>query len=351
MKRHRSSGLWLRVIVGGICLLLIILLHSAGQAHGAGLSPQSTPTIGGCPVFPADNVWNTPVDTLPVDAHSASYITAIDTTKNGVVDLHLHPDFGSAYWDGGPIGIPFNVVGAGTPKYSVDFWWPGESDAGPYPIPANPLIEYGDDQHLLVVDTSVCKLYELYAVTAPSGSEGWQAGSGAIFDLHSDALRTDTWTSADAAGLPILPGLARYAEVAAGHIDHALRFTVPSTIAGYVWPARHDAPTGSGSNLPVMGLRFRLKSSFNISGYGPQAQVILTALKKYGMIIADNGSAWYISGEPNPGWDEDDIGGLKNIAGSNFEVVDESSLQVSADSGQVHIPNLIPRAWLPYITK
>jgi hypothetical protein len=337
---------WLKVLLAGALLISLFLVQSGFIARGADLAPQSTPTIGGCPVFPADNVWNTPVDTLPVDHLSAQTIHAIGP------NIHLHPDFGSAYWDGGPIGIPFNVVDASTPKFSFDFWWPGESDSGPYPIPTNPLIEYGSDQHLLVVDSSTCKLYELYAVTPPSGGQGWQAGSGAIYDLNSNALRPSTWTSADAAGLPMVPGLARYAEVAAGHIDHALRFTVASTQAGYIWPARHDAPTGTqGTYTPVMGMRFRLKSTFDINGYGPQAQVILKALQKYGMIVADNGSSWYISGEPNAGWDEDDIGGLKNIAGSNFELVDESSLQVSADSGQARVPNLTVRAWLPIILR
>jgi hypothetical protein len=335
----------LNTTLSGFILLALVLLP-AGIVRGAGLSAQTTPTIGSCPIFPADNVWNTLVDKLPVNPHSTEYVSAIGAST------HLHPDFGSAHWDGGPIGIPFNVVNSNTPKYTIDFWWPDESDPGPYPIPANALTEYGSDHHLLVVDQSACKLYELYAVTPPANGLGWQAGSGAIYDLNSNALRPSTWTSADAAGLPMVPGLARYAEVAAGHIDHALRFTVSSTKAGFIWPARHDAPTGTqGTYTPVNGMRFRLKSSFNISGFSPQAQVILTALKKYGMIVADNGSSWYISGEPNAGWDENDIGGLKTIAGSNFELVDESSLQVSANSGQVHWPNLIPQVWLPFVVK
>ena len=345
MNTPRTPRDFLKVFLYSIILLSLALLPVSSVARGAGLSPQTTPTIGACPVFPADNVWNTAVDKLPVAPHSAETISAIGAST------HLHPDFGSAYWDGGPIGIPFNVVDSNTPKYNIDFWWPDESDAGPYPIPANPLVEYGSDHHLLLVDQSACKLYELYAVTAPAAGHGWQAGSGAIYDLNSNALRTSTWTSADAAGLAMVPGLARYAEVAAGHIDHALRFTVSRTKAGFIWPARHDAATGSGTYTPVNGMRFRLKSTFDSSAFKPQAQVILTALKKYGMIVADNGSSWYISGEPNAGWDEDDIGGLKSIAGSNFELVDESSLQVSADSGQAYVPNLIPRAWFPFLVK
>ena len=345
MNINRTGRDWLKVGLAGVILLGLVGLPAGSVARGAGLSPPASPTIGGCAVFPADNVWNTPVDTLPVDSHSSQIVAVIGAT------IHLHPDFGSATWDGGPIGIPFNMVTSSAAKVNFTFYYPDESDPGPYPIPANPLIEYGSDHHLLVVDQSACKLYELYDVTPPQGGQGWQAGSGAIFDLNSNALRPATWTSADAAGLPMTPGLARYAEVAAGHIDHALRFTVPSTKVGYLWPARHNAGYGSGTYTPVMGQRFRLKSTFDISHFGPQAQVILTALKKYGMIVADNGSSWYISGEPNAGWNEDDIGGLKNIAGSNFEVVDESSLQVSTNSAQARIPNLTPRAWIPWIVK
>jgi len=332
--------------------MLVILAAAAwvlpvGLAQGnAALTPQAAPTLGGCPVFPANNVWNTPIDTLPVHSLSDQWITKIGKTTG------LHPDFGSGTWDGGPIGIPFNVVSGSTPKYSVTFEWPDESDAGPYPIPANPLVEYGSDHHLLVVDKDACKLYELYAVTPPSGGAGWQAGSGAIYDLYSNALRPATYTSADAAGLPMVPGLVRYDEVAAGHIDHALRFTVNSTQAGYVWPARHDAPYHSSSTSPVMGLRLRLKASFNISTYPADVQVILTALKKYGMIVADNGSNWYISGAPDERWNNDSLSNLGRVLGSNFEVVDESRLMVNSNSAQAGpAPQLNKKLYVPVVNK
>ena len=231
---------------------------------------------------------------------------------------YLHPDFGSF----AGYGIPINVVSASTPRRSVSFTWPAESDAGPYPIPASPKIE-GDgapgDRHILMVDMNACRLWELFAASK-SGSS-WSAGSGAIYDLRSNALRPDGWTSADAAGLPIYPGLARYDEVAAGVIAHALRFTVPETRHAHIYPARHDASSHTGASYPPMGLRLRLKASVNISSYGPQSRVILPALKRYGMILADNGSAYYVSGAPDPRWDDDDLHDLHGINGSMFEVV------------------------------
>ncbi len=240
-------------------------------------------------------------------------------------------------WEGFPIGIPYTSVPGTQPKSTVQFQWPDESDAGPYPIPPNPPIE-GDpngsgDRHILIVDRDACVLYELYAAHQVGGQ--WYAGSGAIFDLNSNALRPDTWTSADAAGLPILPGLARYDEVASGEINHALRFTVPQTRRAYVWPARHYASSLTGAQYPPMGQRFRLKSSFVIdNSFSPDAQVILRALKKYGMILADNGSRWYISGAPDPGWDNDVLHELDVVTGDDFEAVDVSSLMVDPNSGQ-----------------
>jgi hypothetical protein len=223
------------------------------------------------------------------------------------------------------------------PKYAVDFWWPNESDPGPYPIPPNVPIEgdpSGDgDRHILIVDRDNCILYELYAAHQIGGQ--WNAGSGAIFDLNSNALRPDTWTSADAAGLPILPGLARYDEVASGEINHALRFTAPQTRGEYIWPARHEASDLTGAQYPPLGQRFRLKASFVIdNSFSPHAQVILRALKKYGMILADNGSRWYISGAPDDRWDNDVLHELDVVTGADFEAVDESSLMVQPDSGQ-----------------
>jgi hypothetical protein len=222
----------------------------------------------------------------------------------------MHPDFGAGMWDGGPIGIPFVTVPGDQPRVSVTFDYDDESDPGPYPVPVNPPIEGGpdsdDDRHILVLDTGECVLYELYyAFPKPDG--GWHAGSGAVFDLSSNELRPNTWTSADAAGLPILPGLVRYDEVAAGDIRHAIRFTAPVTQKRHVWPARHDASSNTSTSVPPMGQRFRLKAAFDISSFSPAMPVILTAMKRYGIILADNGSAWFVSGVPDPRWDDDDL--------------------------------------------
>lgn len=294
--------------------------------------PQTAPpTIAGCPLQPADNIWNVPVDQLPLDPQSDAYVNTIGRTR------HVHADFGSGTWEGFPIGIPYTTVPGTQPKFPVNFWWPDESDAGPYPIPPNVPIEgdpNGDgDRHILIVDRDNCTLYELYAAHQINGQ--WHAGSGAIFDLNSNALRPDTWTSADAAGLPILPGLVRYDEVAAGEINHALRFTAPQTRSSYVWPARHEASDLTGAQYPPMGQRFRLKASFVIDdSFSPHARVILRALKKYGMILADNGSSWYISGAPDERWDNDVLHELDVVTGDDFEAVDVSSLMVHPDSGQ-----------------
>ncbi len=272
-----------------------------------------------------------PVDNLLLDANSAAYIDKIGSST------HVHADFGSGTWEGFPIGIPYTTVLGTQATSSVIFQWPGESDAGPYPIPPNVPIEgdpNGDgDRHILIVDRDTCKLYELYA--AHKVGSQWYAGSGAIFDLNSNALRPDTWTSADAAGLPILPGLARYDEVAAGEINHALRFTAPQTRGEYIGPARHEASDLTGTQYPPLGQRFRLKTSFIIDdSFSPHAQVILRALKKYGMILADNGSSWFISGAPDDRWDHDVLHELDVVQGSDFEAVDESSLMANANSGQ-----------------
>jgi len=278
----------------------------------------AAPTLPGapnCPLFPTTNVWNKPVNRLPVASNSAAMVRAIGLTSD------LHPDFGS--YSG--YGIPYNVVDSSTPKSSVKFQWPAESDKGPYPIPANVKQEAGSDGHILLVDKDACRLYELYA--AVKKSDGWHAGSGAIWNLKSNALRPKGWTSADAAGLPILPGLVRYDEVAAGVIRHALRFTAPTTRTAFIYPARHEAGDSGSRSLPPMGLRVRLKASFDISGFGPQSRVLLKALKRYGMILADNGSPWYVTGAANPGWNDDELHALNQIPGSDFEVVDTSSLR------------------------
>jgi hypothetical protein len=276
-------------------------------------------------VFPATNVWNQRVDGLPVASDSAALIGSIG------LDSPVHPDFGAGLYNGQLIGIPYVVVsGRQTPKARPTFQYASESDAGPYPIPAGVPIE-GDphpddgDRHALIVDRDTCTLYELYALHR-AGSR-WTAGSGAIWSLSSNRLRPAGWTSADAAGLPILPGLARYDEVAAGAIDHALRFTAPDTRRGYIYPARHFASSSSDPSLPPMGLRVRLKASVDIRGFPPQARVILQALKSYGMILADNGSPWYISGAPDPRWSNDDLHSLSRLTGADFEVVDTSGLR------------------------
>jgi hypothetical protein len=291
----------------------------------------SSVILAGCPVLPADNIWNARVDNLPVTADSTTLVGSIGATRG------VHADFGAGLYDGGPIGIPYVTVGAGQAPVAVSFEYADESDAGPYPIPPNPPIEGGaqssGDRHILILDRSSCKLYELYAAY-PRSDGTWQAGSGAIFDLNSNALRPDTWTSADAAGLPILPGLARYDEVGAGAIQHALRFTAPSTRNRHLWPARHDAGTNNAA-LPEMGQRFRLRASFDISPYPVDVRVILTALKTYGIILADNGSGWFISGVPDERWDNDNLHLLGNVRGSDFEAVDSSSLMAYPNSGQV----------------
>jgi hypothetical protein len=291
---------------------------------------QNDSSLDACTFFPANNIWNTPVDTLPVDKNSDLYVDTIGR------DTNAHPDFGSA-WEGTPIGIPYMVVDGTQAKVEVRFDYTDESDQEPYPIPENAPIEGGPDgdgdRHILIVDKDACKLYELfYAYLQDDGT--WRAGSGAIFDLTSNALRPDAWTSADAAGLPILPGLVRYDEVASGAITHALRFTAPETRNTYVWPARHQASDLTDENYPPLGQRFRLKAAYDISGFSPDVQVILAALKKYGMMLADNGSSWFISGESNEGWNNDVLGELKGLTGNDFEAVDVSSLMVDENSGE-----------------
>jgi len=264
-------------------------------------------------VFPADNPWNTPIDTAAVDPNSAAIVANIGLTTS------LHPDFG-ANLDGIPFGIPYIVVSGTQAGVHVTFDVADESDPGPYPIPPNPPIEAGGDAHVLVVDRGHWKLYELFAAQRQADGS-WHAGSGAIFDLSSNALRTAGWTSADAAGLPILPGLVRFDEVSAGDISHALRFTVSRSRRAYIPPARHWASSDASSLRPPMGMRVRLKAGVDMSGYPPNAQVILRALKKYGMIVADNGSNWFLSGVADARWNDAEINTLKAIKGSDFEVV------------------------------
>jgi hypothetical protein len=284
---------------------------------GASAQALRLPAAPRCPVFPASNPWNQRVDRLPVAADSDAIVASIG------LDDHVHADFGSGLWEGGPIGIPITVVRKTQRKVGVRFEYAEESDRGPYPIPRNVKIEGGrtadGDRHAIIVDRDSCRLYELFALY-PSGN-GWRAGSGAIWNLRSNRLRPAGWTSADAAGLPIFPGLARYDEVARGRIDHALRVTVRRTRRAYVYPARHYASDATDSSLPPMGLRLRLKASFDTRPFPRQARIVLEALKRYGMIVADNGSDWYISGVPDPRWSNDQLHTLHRVTGSAFEVV------------------------------
>ena len=291
--------------------LVVVVGLTAGAA-----TPEAAPlpSAPACPVFPAGNVWNQDISALPVASNSDTLIAKIG------LDTGLHPDFGS--YRG--YGIPYNTVPGTQRKLTVRFDYSSQSDHVGYPIPSRPRIEAGSDHHMLIVDSGSCKLYEMWNVRHTR--RGWRAGSGAVWKMTSNALRPDGWTSADAAGLPILPGLVRYPEVAAGVIDHALRFTAPQTRDAHIYPARHDAGSGSSVSLPPMGLRVRLKSSFDLSQLSPQARVVAVALQHYGMILADNGSPWYVSGVSNKRFNDDDLRTLNRITGRDLEVVDTSGL-------------------------
>lgn len=292
---------------------------TGGGGTGGGGGPVANGSLDGYRPFPADNPWNTDVSTLPADPSSAALIASIGLATG------LHPDFGTT-WNGAPNGIPYVLVPADQPKVPVSFDYADESDPGPYPIPSDAPIEGGPsgtgDRHVLVVDLAHQLLYEVFDATTSDGGAHWHGGSGAVFDLGSDALRTAGWTSADAAGLPIFPGLVRYDEVVErGAVEHALRFTVPRTRKAYVPPARHWASASTDPSLPPMGMRVRLKASVAIGSYPAHVQVILQALKKYGMFVADNGSSWYVSGAPDPRWVDNELATLSGIKGSDFEVV------------------------------
>ena len=303
------------------------LLAAAALTVALSGAAATPPKLGGCGVLPASNPWNERVDKLPVAPNSDAIIGSIGVSSG------VHADFGSGLWDGGRIGIPYVVVhGKTTPKSRVTFAYADESDRGLYPIPANVPIEgqprpvNDGDRHALIVDRDTCKLYELYALRKEGGH--WTAGSGAIFDLRSNKLRPAGWTSADAAGLAILPGLARWdGDASTGAIRHALRFTVERTRHAYVYPARHYASDLTDPSLPPMGLRVRLKANVNIASLPPQARIVAQAMKTYGMIVADNGSSWYVSGAPSPKWSNDQLHALGRLTGADFEVVDTSSMR------------------------
>ena len=310
-------------------ILILIFIGSLFNSGYTSAKPETSPTavnIASCQAFPDNNFWNVPINNLPVHPNSAQWVNSIGSGTS------FHMDFGSGTWEGGPIGIPYNIVsGASVNEYAFDFYYPTESDPGPYPLPAIPQIEWGGDHHILVVDTDDCKLYEIY--DASFDGVQWSGGSGAIWDMDLNDLRPDSWTSADAAGLPILPGLARYEEISAGVIEHALRFTANCTADYYIWPARHEAEHSSCVTPVPFGARFRLKANYDISGFSPQAQVLLQAFKTYGIVLADNGSNWYVSGSPSESWDNDQLHELDVLSGSDFEAVDTSGLMVSYDSG------------------
>jgi hypothetical protein len=297
-------------------VLILSILFFACKKDASIFTVQSTEGsyLGTLQIFPADNPWNKDISIETTDPNSDNIIAGIGN------EAYLHPDFGTV-WENNPIGIPYNLVGENMSMKTISFLYKSESDPGPYPVPQTPLIESGSDSHMIIIDTIHRKLYELFNANR-NNDNSWNAGSGAIFDLTSNVLRNDFWTSADAAGLPVFPGLVRYEEVIEkGLINHALRFTVRNTRNAFIHPATHAASSSSNENYPPMGMRFRLKKGFDISGFSPHIQVILKALKKYGMFVADNGSNWYISGSPDSRWDDNELGQLKSIQGKNFEVV------------------------------
>jgi hypothetical protein len=345
MIKHKHTPL---LLSGLLAALLFGWLLRAGQRPLAQATLSSPST---CAIFPADHIWNTAVDTLPLHPLSATYLAAIG------LDNTLHPDFGAGDWppgSGSPIGIPYVVVEQGQPFVPIVFTAYGsESDPGPYPIPPDAPIEGGPasngDRHVLVVDAGHCTLYELYRAFPINSGSSWEADSGAIFNLSGYALRPAGWTSADAAGLPIFPGLVRYDEVQSGQINHALRFTAPQTQNSYLWPARHHAGSANPA-LPPMGLRLRLKASFDITAYPAEVRVILQAMKTYGIILADNGSPWYISGAPDERWNNAAlVSAFRTIRGRDFEAVDASLLMLHPDSGQTRPFQLEAAAYLPAI--
>lgn len=306
------------VVMTGLLIGLFTLLKTPVQA-----------SVGSCAVFPPNNAWNRDISADPLDPNSSNYINSIGAAT------HLHPDFGSDP----TYGIPYTVVAGTQPLVPINFTEFGnQSDPGPYPIPSNAPVEAGSDAHVLVVDKDHCMLYELYH--ASRSTSGWDAGSGAVYDLASNQLRPDGWTSADAAGLPIFPGLVRYDEIQSGVINHALRFTVNNTQRRYIHPATHYASSSTNPNYPPMGLRLRLKASYDISGFTGASQIVLTALKKYGMIVADNGSDWFISGATDGRWNDNDLNQLKTVPGGMFEVVQSiSPSSAPADTLGVYRPS------------
>jgi len=317
-----------------IPLLVATAAALAASAAATPLVPRGTSGSGSCSVFPADNYWHADVSGLPVERRSATWLSHMSPGSD------LHPDFGPSYGDGPPYGIPVTTVGADHRRVHVRFRYADESDPVRYPLGKDTRIEGGPrssgDRHAIVVDVDRCRLYETWDTHVRDGH--WRAGSGATWSLDDNALRPDGWTSADAAGLPILPGLLRWREVRDGTLDHAVRLTTDLTSSGHLWPARHDAGSKNSDSYPPMGARFRLKSSFDESGYSERARTVLDAFKRYGLVLADNGSPWYFQGEQNRHWPSHLVEELKSVPASAFEAVDTSSLMVDPDSAQVRQP-------------
>jgi hypothetical protein len=320
MNQAKASRWWERSLTAIASLAAIgylFLIQNPGSAQKSQANQKYGVGVNiGKRLLPDDNPWNQDISKAPVDPNSARLLSSIG------LDRPLHPDFGTFY-EGVPNGIPYVVVPGNQRRVPVKFFYAEESDPGPYPIPPKAPIEGGPksqgDRHVLVLDRDNWMLYELFDAH-PLG-KSWKAGGGAIFNLKSNKLRPQGWTSADAAGLPILPGLVRYEEVQAGAINHALRFTVEKTRHAYIYPATHFASPHKDPNLPPMGMRVRLKANFDMSGYPPECKVILTALQKYGMMLADNGGTWFLSGAPDPRWSDDNLHELKKVRGRDFEVV------------------------------
>ncbi len=320
--------------ITALAVILVLGTLAAGGAGPAGAQPLGTILPGTqCPAFPADNVWNTPISTLPVDADSATWLASMDSSST-----FLHPDFGPSARKDKPYGIPWQIVSPTQPLVPIKFTYSSESDPGPYPFSVSTPVETGSDRHAIMVNPATCTLYELFDAHYHATKES-RAGSGAIWNLDSDALRPAGWTSADAAGLPILPGLVNYDEATSGSMDHAIRFTAQCTQQSYVWPARHEAGQANPA-CPPMGARFRLDPAFSLpaSQCSDVCQTLLTTMKNYGLILADNGSNWFFQGTADTRWTSDDVDQLKQIPANDFVAVDESCLMVTPDSGQAYQP-------------
>jgi hypothetical protein len=326
-RRRLAAG----IVTAALALAGTAYAVVSADAGGAPAATVAQRSVAGtsCPVFPSDNWWHADISTLPVDPRSKAWLSHMST------GVDLHPDFGSSFGHGPNYGLPITVVRHSHPKVHVSFRYAHESDRVRYPLGRDTRIEGGSDRHAIIVDKGACKLYETFATTKRDGR--WHAGSGAVWSLRSNALRPDGFTSADAAGLPILPGLLRWNEVKRLHIDHAIRFTTDISSKHHLWPARHDAGSKrSLSTYPPMGARFRLRASYSPTGFGPKARAIVEAMKTYGLVLADNGSPWYFQGERNAKWPNSLLDQLKRIPAGKFVAVDTSSLKVSDDSGATH---------------